>query len=136
MEVRVTCPAELPVSLSRKVGGGDGRDARDAHGPQPHAAVRPRPWAMGGGWVGMLSLAALLKHFQDPLVGREPVRETPSMTLQGPGRTRRRMEGLSRLTGSYTHSLTRQEKSSREGGGGEGQALTLVPLFCSSTTLH
>lgn len=38
---------------------------------------------MGGGWVGMLSLAALLKHFQDPLVGREPVRETP-YDLTGP----------------------------------------------------
>ena len=86
-------------------------------GPQPHAAARLRPWAVGGGWVGMLLLAALLKHFQDPLVGREPVRETPSMTLQGPGRTCCRMEGLSRLTGSYTHSLTRQETSSRGGGG-------------------
>lgn len=30
-----------------------------------------------------MSLAALLKHFQDPLVGREPVRETP-YDLTGP----------------------------------------------------
>ena len=79
--------------------------------------MRPQP-PRGRGRVGvwMLSLAAFLNHFQDPLVGREPGREMASMASQShrcPAPSNCRMKYLFRLIGSYTHSLTRYEMSSR-----------------------
>lgn len=55
---------------------GDSRALADR--PQLHATVRPRPpRGRGRAGVWMLSLAAFLNHFQDPLVGREPAENRP-----------------------------------------------------------
>ena len=83
MEVRVTCSADLPLSLSRKAGGGDGRDA---HGPQPHAAARPRPWGMGWGLGGEVVIGSSFQALTRSHGGQTASQRNAIHDLTGPGK--------------------------------------------------
>lgn len=80
MEVRVTCPADLPLSLSRKAGGGDGRD----HGPQPHGAARPRLWGMGWGLGGDVVIGSSSQAFPRSHSGQTASQRNAIHDLTGP----------------------------------------------------
>ena len=133
MEVRVTCPAELPLSLSRKAGGGDGRDARDTLGAS--ASRSSEAEAMGRGWGlgGDVVIGSSSQAFPRSLSGQRASQRNAIHDLTGPGKNMLQDGGFVQVNREL-HPQSHKARNifpGRRGGG-------LLPscLFCSSTTLH